>query len=399
MYKYAVIGGGIVGLSAAMELCRREPGAKLIVLEKESRLAAHQTGHNSGVIHSGIYYKPGSFKARFAREGSRAMVEFCREHSIPYEICGKVIVATHEAELPLLERLLQRGLDNGLNVRKIGRSELREIEPHANGIAAIHVPGAGIVDYRLVSAKFAELIKASGGEIRLNAQVRNIVQERDGVLIETDRDSLRASVLINCGGLFSDRLARKAGSRIDMQIVPFRGEYYKLKEHRKHLVKNLIYPVPDPNFPFLGVHFTRMIDGSVEAGPNAVLSFKREGYRKTDVHLRDLAEVLVFPGFWKLAGRHMKAGLDEMARSFSKRRFVQSLQRLIPEITADDVEPAPAGVRAQAMRRNGDLVDDFYIVPDRRCLHVCNSPSPAATASIRIGKYVADQVDKLLQRI
>ena len=392
MYDFAIIGGGIVGLSTGMAIYHRFPNAKVVVLEKESDIAQHQTGHNSGVIHSGIYYKPGSFKARFARQGSQSMREFCEKHGIEYDVCGKVIVATNQEEIPILDNLYERGLVNGLNIKRIGREELMEIEPHVNGLAAIHIPTAGIVSYRQVSEKFAKIIEEKGGEILLNTKVNRINERSDQVTIETNQSSLKAKMLINCAGLHSDRIAAEAGYKTDMKIVPFRGEYYKLKPEKSYLVKHLIYPVPDPKFPFLGVHFTRMISGEVEAGPNAVLSFKREGYKKTDFNAKDIVEVLGYGGFWKLAGKFLKEGMEEYVRSFSKKQFTKSLQTLIPEIQEDDLLPAPAGVRAQALKYDGNLVDDFYIVMGKHSIHVCNAPSPAATASIEIGKEIVGRI-------
>ncbi|MCM3767765.1 L-2-hydroxyglutarate oxidase [Neobacillus niacini] len=394
MYDFAIIGGGIVGLSTGMAIYQRFPNAKVVVIEKEAAVAQHQTGHNSGVIHSGIYYKPGSYKARFARHGSQSMREFCQVHGIEYDICGKVIVATKEEEIPLLENLYRRGLDNGLSVQRIGKEELKEIEPHVNGFGAVRVPMAGIVNYRQVSEKFAEIIKVNGGEIQLNTKVEKIHEKADHVTIETNRGTIKANMIINCAGLHSDRIAAVTGYQTDMKIIPFRGEYYKLKPEKQYLVKNLIYPVPNPNFPFLGVHFTRMIDGEVDAGPNAVLSFKREGYKKTDFNVKDLSEVLSYSGFWKLAGKYLKEGMEEYVRSFSKKQFTKSLQELIPEIKKDDLIPAPAGVRAQALKYDGNMVDDFYIIEGKRSIHVCNAPSPAATASIEIGKEVVRRIPK-----
>jgi len=398
-YDFAVVGGGIVGLSSALALGHRFPSAKIVVLEKENSLAAHQTGHNSGVIHSGIYYKPGSMKARLAREGNRAMVEFCEEHDIPYDICGKIIVATDERELPLLENLYERGKQNGVEVRKLSPSQVREIEPHVSCIAGLSVPSTGMVDYTAVCRKFQELLEGQGAIIQTNHRVERIVNAADEKVIMTSRGEFHARFLITCGGLQSDRLARMSGANPKAKIVPFRGEYYELIPERRYLVKNLIYPVPDPAFPFLGVHFTRMMDGSVHAGPNAVLSFKREGYRKRDFNLFDLAEVLTFPGFWKLARKHARSGWEEIVRSFSKNAFVKSLQRLIPEVQSDDLIPTHAGVRAQALLDDGQLVDDFLIVRDRGALHVCNAPSPAATASIEIGKEIAGQVPEITRPV
>ncbi|MBM7714332.1 L-2-hydroxyglutarate oxidase [Bacillus thermophilus] len=392
MYDFAIVGGGIVGLSTGMAIYDRFPNAKVVVIEKESAVATHQTGHNSGVIHSGIYYKPGSYKARFARQGSQSMTEFCQKHNIDHDICGKVIVATKPEELPLLENLYERGLQNELAIEKIESAELKEIEPHVAGLAAIRVPMAGIVNYRQVSEKFAEIIADHGGDILLNTKVEKINEENDEVVIETNNGTIKAGIVINCAGLHSDRVAAAAGYKTDMKIVPFRGEYYKLKPEKRYLVKHLIYPVPNPKFPFLGVHFTRMIDGEVDAGPNAVLGFKREGYKKTDFNPKDLAETLTYGGFWKLASKFMKEGMEEYIRSFSKAQFTKSLQALIPEIQEDDLVPAPAGVRAQALKDDGSMVDDFHIIMGQRSIHVCNAPSPAATASIEIGKEVARRI-------
>ncbi|MDP1422009.1 L-2-hydroxyglutarate oxidase [Peribacillus simplex] len=392
MYDFAIVGGGIVGLSTGMALYQRFPNAKVVVIEKESVVADHQTGHNSGVIHSGIYYKPGSFKARFARQGSKSMTEFCRMHGIEHDICGKVIVATKPEELPLLDDLYSRGLQNELAIQRIGVDELKEIEPHVNGLGAIHVPQAGIVNYRQVSEKMADIIRGKGGEIKLNTKVEKIDEDLDEVIIDTSNGTIKARVVINCAGLHSDRIAAAAGYKTDMKIVPFRGEYFKLKPEKRFLVNHLIYPVPNPKFPFLGVHFTRMISGEVDAGPNAVLSFKREGYKKTDFNAKDLTEVLSYKGFWKLASKFMKEGMDEYVRSFSKKQFTKSLQELIPEIQEDDLIPAPAGVRAQALQDDGNMVDDFHIIMGKRTIHVCNAPSPAATASIEIGKEVVNRI-------
>ncbi len=392
-YDVAVIGGGIVGLSTAMEIGRRQPAARVVVIEKESRWAAHQTGHNSGVIHSGIYYRPGSFKARFCREGNLSMVAFCRANDIPHEICGKVIVATEPGELPQLEALHQRGLDNGLEVRRLTAEQVTEVEPHVRSVGGLQVPSTGIVDYAGVSRAYAQIVEAQGGDLRLGTTVEAIRSTTPGYVLETDAGELEARFVINCAGLHSDRVARLAGVDPAAQIVPFRGEYFELKPERCHLVRSLVYPVPNPDFPFLGVHFTKMIDGSVHAGPNAVPGLKREGYRKRDVSTRDVVETLRFPGFWRMARKHHDEGRKEIVRSFSKAAFVRSLQRLIPEVTADDIVPTHAGVRAQALLRSGQLVDDFLLVHGRQAVHVCNAPSPAATASLEIGKAVADALD------
>ena len=392
MYDFAIIGGGIVGLSAAMAIGQRDPHARILVLEKESQPAAHQTGRNSGVIHSGIYYKPGSFKAKFCRQGNRSMVEFCQKHDIPHEICGKVIAATVPEELPALENLYQRGLENGLEIARLTPEEVSQIEPHVRCLGGIRVDSTGIVDYRAVCHKYIELCGDRDVEVRLKTKVENIQPTGDGQAIETNNGTFTARTIVNCAGLHSDRVARSNGVEPGARIVPFRGEYYELKPEKRHLVKNLIYPVPNPNFPFLGVHFTRSIDGSVHAGPNAVLSLKREGYRKTDFDWQDFRDIITYPGFWKLTGRYFDVGVQEMIRSFSKAAFVRSLQRLIPDVVADDLVPYPPGVRAQALKPDGRLVDDFLIVRGDNSIHICNAPSPAATSSLEIGRAIADCV-------
>ncbi|HEY2341417.1 MAG TPA: L-2-hydroxyglutarate oxidase [Chthoniobacteraceae bacterium] len=395
LYDYAIIGGGIVGLSTGLAIVRKQPTAKILILEKEADWAQHQTGHNSGVIHSGIYYAPGSLKARLCAAGNRSMVEFCQEHGLPHEICGKVIVATKDEELPRLEKLYERGIANQLEVRRLVPEQVREIEPNVRCRAGIHVPGTGIVDYKRVAAKYAELAAGQGATLRTGTRVRGLREAGQTRIIETDQGDFEARFVVNCAGLHSDRVARLGGVEPGARIVPFRGEYYELVPERRSLVKALIYPVPDPAFPFLGVHFTRMIDGTVHAGPNAVLSLKREGYHKTDFNLRDFVEVMTYPGFWRLAARHAREGLREMHRSFSKQAFVQSLQELIPELRAEDVIPTHAGVRAQALAGDGRLVDDFLIVEAPGILNVCNAPSPAATASLEIGKCVAEKIPLL----
>jgi L-2-hydroxyglutarate oxidase len=391
-YDYLIIGGGIVGLSTGVALLDRFPGASVALLEKEDHWAAHQTGHNSGVIHSGIYYKPGSYKARFAIEGARLIPQFCRDHGITYDVCGKVIVATEQSELLQLEKLYNRGLEHGLNVTKLTPEQLREIEPHCAGLAALKVPSTGIADYKAVARTFAEMIEKRGGELFLGTRVTGITVRDGESLVETESGLFRSRFVINCCGLHSDRIARMTGADPTAQIVPFRGEYYELKPEKRSLVRNLIYPVPDPNFPFLGVHYTRMTDGNIHCGPNAVLAFKREGYHKTDFDARDLYESLTYKGFWNLVKPHWRAGMMEMWRSLSKPAFTRSLQRLIPEVQMDDLVPSHAGVRAQALTPEGKMVDDFLIVPAERSMHVCNAPSPAATASIPIGREIARQV-------
>ena len=395
MYDFVVVGGGIVGLSTARTLLNRYPGAGVVVLEKEGGWARHQTGHNSGVIHSGVYYKPGSMKARFSKEGGERLVEFCREQGIPHEVCGKVIVATQQEEIPRLRNIYERGKKNGIEVEEIGPKELKEFEPHAAGIAALKVPSTGIVDFVGVAEAFARMVAEEGGELRTGAEVMGISENGDGVEIHASEESFRARALVNCAGLHSDRVAALGGVETGVKIVPFRGEYYDLAPESRHLVKSLIYPVPDPNFPFLGVHFTRTIEGGVETGPNAVLALAREGYKKTDLRVKDLAEVLSYPAFWRLAARHWRTGAGEVLRSLSKRAFVRGLQKLVPAVEEDDLVPTEAGVRAQALMKEGSLVDDFLIVEGKRSIHVLNAPSPAATACIPIGDAIVDRVSAL----
>jgi L-2-hydroxyglutarate oxidase len=384
-----IVGGGIVGLAVALEISKRFPHLRPLVLEKEAGVGRHQSSHNSGVIHSGVYYKPGSLKARLCVEGAQAMVEFCREYGISHEVCGKVIVATNEGEFPRLEELRRRGEANGLSgLRLIGTDELHQIEPHVSGLRALVVPSTGITDYAAVCGKYAELICAQGGTILTSTAVTGLRRRHDEVVVETSGPAFSTHYLINCAGLFSDRIARMAGDDPQVMIVPFRGEYYDLIPQRTSLVRALIYPVPDPRFPFLGVHFTRRVNGTVDAGPNAVFAFRREGYRRSDFNLRDLASSLAFPGFWRMAAKHWRSGLDEFHRSFSKPVFVRALQRLVPEVREEDLIPGGSGVRAQALAHNGSLVDDFQFVPSARMLHVLNVPSPAATASLVIGRTI-----------
>ncbi len=390
-YDVIIIGGGAVGLGVALEITRRFPRQKLLLVEKEEKVARHQSGHNSGVIHSGVYYKPGSLKARLCVSGAAAMVEFCREHGIPHNVCGKVIVATREEELPRLEELRQRGEANGLaGLRLIGAEELREIEPHSRGVRALVVPSTGVTDYALVCEKYAHLITESGATVRTSTTVTGIRRSAQQIEVETSSGAYATRSLINCAGLYSDRIARMAGDDPEIMIVPFRGEYYDLIPERASLVRALIYPVPDPRFPFLGVHFTRRITGKVDAGPNAILALAREGYTHTDISARDMASSLAFPGFWRMARKHWRNAIGEWHRSISKRAFVRALQRLLPEITEHDLVPGGSGVRAQALKPDGALVDDFQFVPSGRVLHVLNVPSPAATASLMIGKTIVE---------
>ncbi len=390
-YDVTIVGGGIVGLAVALEIRQRLPRLRLLLLEKEARVGQHQSNHNSGVIHSGVYYKPGSLKAKLCVEGARAMLEFCREHGVPHQICGKIIVATDEEEIPRLEELRRRGEANGLTgLQLIGPEQLREIEPHASGRRALVVPSTGITDYTAVCEKYAELIGAQGGTILTSTAVIGLRRLPGEVVVETNGPAFSTTYLINCAGLFSDRISRMAGDEPEVIIVPFRGEYYDLIPERSSLVRALIYPVPDPRFPFLGVHFTRRINGSVDAGPNAVLAFRREGYRRIDLSLKDLESLFAFPGFWRMAAKYWRSGLDEFQRSFSKPAFVGSLQRLVPEVREEDLVPGGSGVRAQALKRDGTLVDDFQFIPSRNMLHVLNVPSPAATASLPIARAIVD---------
>jgi L-2-hydroxyglutarate oxidase len=391
-FDVAVIGGGIVGLATAYQVTQQFPHRRVVVLEKEPIIAAHQSGHNSGVLHSGIYYKPGSLRARNCRDGKKAMEEFCAAESIPFEICGKVIVALDDSELPALERLYERGQANGVQCALISADRLRELEPHAAGVQAIHVAETGIVDYRQVCAHLAQRVREREGQVLTNARVSGIQQQPDCVIIHSTVGDVTAKCVVTCAGLQCDKVTAMSGQTLDAKIVPFRGEYYALKPATHHLCRNLIYPVPDPKFPFLGVHFTRMIRGGVECGPNAVLAFAREGYRRTDVNVGDLAETLTYPGFLKMAWRHWRMGVGEMWRSLNKQAFVRALQRLIPAIRSEDLEPIPAGVRAQLVSRDGSLVDDIVIRENERVINIGNTPSPAATASLNISKLIVERI-------
>lgn len=391
--RIVIIGGGIVGLGTALKVGRKFPGAHVTVLEKEAQVGRHQTGNNSGVLHCGLYYKPGSAKARLAVQGVREMIEFCRDHGVPHEVCGKLVVAVDESEVPRLKNLHERGRQNGLQgLRWLSREEMREIEPHVGGVAALRVPQEGIVDYPKVCEAMLRQIACQGGQVVTNARVTKLNPTGIGWLVVSTAGEFTADFLVNCAGLHCDRVSELAGEKRAVRIVPFRGEYYKLKPARQHLVKHLIYPVPDPQFPFLGVHFTRMIAGGVEAGPNAVLAFKREGYKKTDFNAADLFDALSFGGLWKFLGQHKRMCWEEIKRSFSKELFCRSLQRLVPEIRVEDLETGGAGVRAQAMATDGTLVQDFSFVRGRQALHVLNAPSPAATAALTIGEEIARQL-------
>lgn len=389
-YDIAIIGGGIVGMATAMALVN-ETKAKVVVLEAEDHLAAHQTGHNSGVIHSGLYYKPGSLKARNCIEGREAMYKFCEEYGIAHDNCGKLVIATSEKELPALDKLEERGKANGLaGLQRLNSlEELREFEPHVSGIAGLHVKQTGIVDYIQVTDTYGKIVREKGGEVRLNSRVTKVNRLSDEIVLETVSGDVHTHNLINCGGLQSDRVARMCGVDPKVQILPFRGEYYEIRKDRQFLVRNLVYPVPDPQFPFLGVHFTRMVHGGVEAGPNAVLAFKRTGYNKWEISPKDISTYGLYSGFWAMAMKHWKMGFGEFYRSYNKAAFVKALQRLLPELVMDDVNPSGSGIRAQALAPNGQLLDDFSIVEAPCQVHVLNAPSPAATASISIGKSIA----------
>ena len=394
----AIVGGGIVGLSTARTLAERYSGLGIAVFEKELDVAQHQTGHNSGVIHSGIYYRPGSLRARMAVEGSKRMMAFCAEHGIPFDRCGKVIVATAKSQIPALEELARRGDANGVpDVRMIGPDELAELEPHATGIQALHVPSAGIVNYSLVAQMYRKLFEQAGGQVRTGGEVFAIVEEPNALRLETAHGDVRSRHVIACGGLFADRVSISAGLKPPLKTAPFRGEYYELVPDKRFLVRNLIYPVSNPAFPFLGVHFTRRINGAIEVGPNAVFALKRQGYRWRDVSIRDTLDILGYAGFWRMAARYWRTGIGEMYRSLHKDAMVKELQKLVPAVTGQDLVRAGAGVRAQALDRQGRLIEDFHIVQQPRMIHVLNAPSPAATASLRIGESVADMAAEWLE--
>lgn len=389
---FLVVGGGIVGLATAWRLMQQFPDASITLLEKETRVGAHQSGRNSGVLHSGIYYKPGSLKAVTCRVGKATLEQFCRDHDVRFETCGKIIVAVDEAELSGLDHIHQRGLENGVTSNWLDAREIRELEPYSVGIRALHVPEAGIVDYPGVCDKLSSILTAKGHSVRLNQQVNAIQSQDQQVVVSCGTEKFVTGFLVTCGGLYSDRLVRMSGLKPPAQIVPFRGEYFELKSERRYLCRNLIYPVPDPKFPFLGVHFTRMIGGEVECGPNAVLALSREGYSWGKVNLSELAESLSYSGFLKLATRHWRMGVGEIQRSLFKSAFVKALQRLMPDIRSEDLRPCRAGVRAQALAADGSMIDDFLWVTAPRMVHVCNAPSPAATASLEIGRIIAERV-------
>jgi len=396
VYDIIIIGGGIVGLATGMQLLQQKPSLKIALLEKENSLAKHQTGNNSGVIHSGLYYKPGSMKATNCLRGYNDLINFCQEENIPYELTGKVVVATRQEQIPLLNTLLERGLANGLEgTRSISLEELKEYEPHCAGVAAMHVPQTGIVDYKQVAEAYGRKFQELGGQIFLGQKVIQTNKAGQVVYVSTTHTEFQGKFIVNCAGLYSDKISQMLTEKpASVKIIPFRGEYYKLRKEKEYLVKNLIYPVPDPNFPFLGVHFTRMMKGGVEAGPNAVLAFKREGYKRSDINLKELAESLAWPGFQKVAAKYWQTGFGEMYRSFSKKAFTKALQELIPELTEGDLVDGGAGVRAQACDKTGGLVDDFSIVEGSHSINVLNAPSPAATSSLSIGQTIADMALK-----
>jgi len=393
MYDIIIIGAGIVGLASALKMLEKNPNLKLLILEKENDVSQHQTGNNSGVIHSGIYYKPGSLKALNCIRGYKMLIDFCNRNEVNYKITGKIIVATSEEEIPILNNIYERGLQNGLDgLKKLNLNQMKEFEPYVNGIAGIFVPQTGIIDYFEVSKKYLELILKYNCKIKFNHCVSDIKIKTDFSEVITENESFNSKVVVTCSGLQSDRIAKMTHPELPLRIIPFRGEYYKLKSEKTYFVNSLIYPVPNPEFPFLGVHFTRMINGDVEAGPNAVLALKREGYSKTSFNLRDTIDTLTWKGFYKIVRKNWKVSLYEYYRSFSKKAFVSALQKLIPEIQEEDLIAGGAGVRAQACSKDGGLLDDFYIVEDKRIIHVCNAPSPAATASLSIGDYISEKV-------
>jgi len=392
MYNVIIIGGGIVGLASALKLKQKNPKLKVAVVEKEKGLAQHQTGHNSGVIHSGLYYKPGSLKAKNCIDGYNQLIRFCEEEEVPFELCGKVVVATNESQVETLNMLYDRGVQNGLTgLKKLFGDEVKAYEPHVNGVQSIFVPQTGIIDYKAVAAKYAEKFRHFGGEIFSQNKAIEIKKNGNGLLtVVTQNTTLVTRMIVNCSGLHSDEVAKLTGVKVNYRIIPFRGEYFQLKKEKEYLVKHLIYPVPNPDFPFLGVHFTRMINGGIEAGPNAVLAFKREGYKKSDINLTELLGSVTYSGFRKIAAKYWRTGFGEMYRSFSKSAFTKALQELLPELQKDDLIPGGAGVRAQACSKEGGLIDDFLIISGDNFINVGNAPSPAATSSLSIGEYVAN---------
>jgi len=390
-FDIIIIGAGIVGTATAMSILNKK-NLSIAIIETEKEPALHQTGNNSGVIHSGLYYKPGSLKAKNCIDGRNKLYQFCKENDLNYDQCGKLVVATNRKEIAALNELERRGKANGLTgVKRLTKNEIKEYEPNVKGIDGLYVPETGIVDYKQVTDKYAENIISKGGVLFTNNEFQSLVNKKNELIVSTNHKEITTKILINCGGLYSDRVASICGVDPEIKIIPFRGEYYELKKDKRALVKNLIYPVPDPQFPFLGVHFTRMINGGVEAGPNAVLALKRVGYSLKDISIRDVSEMFTYNGFWKMAAKHYKMELYELYRSFSKKAFVKALNKLIPSITEDDIFRSGAGVRAQALDKNGNLIDDFFIKETKRMIHVLNAPSPAATASLSIGDYISDK--------
>ena len=387
-YDFVLVGGGIVGVSTAWQLKKTHPGAGILLLEKESSLAQHQTGHNSGVIHAGVYYQPGSLKAEFCKRGAADTLAFCREHELPVEQCGKLLVATDETELQRMEALERRCVQNGIETRRISESELKKREPNITGLGAIFVPATGITDYRAITRKMAELFVSLGGRLRTGVEVNTLQESAGRVSIQAGHRRIETKYLLVCGGLMADRLAKRMGIRVDFQIVPFRGEYYRLTSRHNRIVRHLIYPIPDPELPFLGVHLTRMIDGSVTVGPNAVIGWKREGYGRVNIDIRDCAEMLTFPGFWRVVSDNFISGLGEMRDSVFKGGYLRRIHKYCPMLTLQDLKPYPAGIRAQAVKKDGSLVHDFLFAESAQSLHVCNAPSPAATSAIPIGDYL-----------
>ncbi|WP_330747450.1 L-2-hydroxyglutarate oxidase [Chryseobacterium sp. CP-77] len=392
-YDIIIIGAGLVGLATAYQTQLKNPDSKILILEKENDVALHQSGHNSGVIHSGIYYKPGSLKAKNCIEGYNSVINFAEKHGIRYDLCGKIIVATSQDELPLLDNIYKRGVENGLqDLKYLSREEFREIEPHCEGIRAIKVPQTGIIDYPGIAKKIKELFEQAGGEVRFKNEVKNIIDKGSEIIVNTNISEFKTKKLISCAGLYSDKITKMTNEKNDVVIIPFRGEYYKIKDEKKYLVKHLIYPVPDPSFPFLGVHFTRMIDGNIEAGPNAVLAFKKEGYHFFDFNFNETMQTMLWPGFRKIVAKYGKTGMGEMHRSLSKSAFTKALQKLLPEIQENDLIAGGSGVRAQACDRNGGLIDDFDIVKNGNIIHVRNAPSPAATSCLSIGNKISELI-------
>ncbi len=396
-YDIIIIGGGIIGVSTAWQLQERYPNRRILVLEKESGFARHQSGHNSGVIHAGVYYQPGSLKARFCREGNRSTFDFCSKHHIPAERCGKILVAANEKEFALMQDLYQRIRKNRISVEWLDKSQIKQKEPHIAGITALFVPDTGIVDYRRVTCRMADLFTEKGGEVHLRTKVSGLMELSDGIELASSRGRLRARYLISCAGLMADRIVKMLGIKPDFQIIPFRGEYYQLPLARRNIIRHLIYPIPDPDLPFLGIHLTRMIDGMVTAGPNAVMGLKREGYRKRDIDFHDLKEMVLFNGFWRVVRKNIGPGLRELINSMIKPAYLKQIRKYCPAIELMDLKPYPSGVRAQAVAKNGTLIHDFLFVKTQRSIHVCNAPSPAATSAIPIGNYIVQKAASLFR--